>query len=797
MLAFLVCVGLVVAEAHWCWDTVGCAPTAPAPPSPFPTIIVITSACEQQLRLQTMLQARNWSYVQVPAVLRQQVHLPKPPTDSGPLNASAGYDRGRVSLSWGLDRHGCTAPPEVAWTLSHLVAVLHASRRAGAVLILEEKATLELADTWPEELPALLQRLPSDYEAVALAPLAAPRRTQTNGRDFVVEASTISYSTVALLYSPRGIQRLLQAVLEGGWARAAHGPRGAHFNLRLPIPPLYDQVVHRYLRPLVVTRPLFLWPHTTSSAVLGLPPGQRQAVQRSYSQWLDALYQRTDPGPPRPQCTERPPCDRQVRAPLHCATAAWALRGAPATAPSATATGRPPPPRRSAPDCAADIIVVGSGAAGSVVAGTLAQAFEGAKRILVLEAGNATAPDPRSKWRVPLPKTYSLDRAAAQLLRQWKIDPAEYPMPHRVGGSGHRYCGSWAPLGLQDMEHWAGALNLTAFGPRRMRSFHGPPGRVDTVVASNTTSGWIQQLLRALDGRWVTDVGVPLMDGLRPLHMVAGWGCARDSPFNTYLGPQLLRGTVELRTDAAVESVLFDGRTAVGVRLRGGGRCWASQHVILSAGALHTPLILMRSGVGPATSLRRSGLPVVVDAPRVGALQDHPRVALHFHWPHCKGLGADLFALHRGNYMYDFFCMGSTFRVGIGLGWPDTWGSVGFTATPSSPIPNISMPWNSVDRGRLASAVAWLLRRLKLSRLDMVLETPLEGLLRSQHVHTHWHFTSSASLGPVLGQDFAVKGVRGLFVVDAAALPRAPQANACAPTVALARAFAAQYLSPV
>jgi choline dehydrogenase-like flavoprotein len=106
----------------------------------------------------------------------------------------------------------------------------------------------------------------------------------------------------------------------------------------------------------------------------------------------------------------------------------------------------------------------------------------------------------------------------------------------------------------------------------------------------------------------------------------------RFSAAKAYLAPNLGRPNLQVITGAHVTRILVQGRRAVGVECRqqGGPRqLKAAREVLLSAGALMSPTILMLSGIGPASQLRAHGVPVVHDAPGVGRnLHDHPDVIL-------------------------------------------------------------------------------------------------------------------------------------------------------------------------
>ncbi len=107
------------------------------------------------------------------------------------------------------------------------------------------------------------------------------------------------------------------------------------------------------------------------------------------------------------------------------------------------------------------------------------------------------------------------------------------------------------------------------------------------------------------------------------------WSTARG-----YLRPIRGRSNLHVQTDAVVRRVLFEGSAARGVELTVNGavrRVFAGREVILSAGAIETPQLLQRSGVGPAGLLRSLDIPVVADRPGVGQdMQDHYAVWLSY-----------------------------------------------------------------------------------------------------------------------------------------------------------------------
>ena len=129
---------------------------------------------------------------------------------------------------------------------------------------------------------------------------------------------------------------------------------------------------------------------------------------------------------------------------------------------------------------------------------------------------------------------------------------------------------------------------------------------------------------------WSDDHNAPQSTGVSPwaMHRRAD---ARVSTNDAYLEPARHRPNLTILGNALVDRITFEGKQAVGVRVRTTAG-WTFQHaheIVLCAGAIHSPAILWRSGIGPAPELRALGIAVVVDAPSVGRnLGEHPRLSL-------------------------------------------------------------------------------------------------------------------------------------------------------------------------
>jgi choline dehydrogenase-like flavoprotein len=128
----------------------------------------------------------------------------------------------------------------------------------------------------------------------------------------------------------------------------------------------------------------------------------------------------------------------------------------------------------------------------------------------------------------------------------------------------------------------------------------------------------------------IADYNGPEQDGVSPVQVTQRNG-ARFSAADAYLRPNMKRPNLDVITHATVLGVDVANGRATGVRIRGRGRrekvISASREVILSAGAIGSPQLLLLSGIGPADQLRSVGVPVLHDLPGVGEnLHDHPYV---------------------------------------------------------------------------------------------------------------------------------------------------------------------------
>jgi choline dehydrogenase len=291
-----------------------------------------------------------------------------------------------------------------------------------------------------------------------------------------------------------------------------------------------------------------------------------------------------------------------------------------------------------------DIVVVGAGPAGCVLARRLTEDPE--RRVALLEAGPDYGPDPNdwpadlhdSTWIWPDSHPWGYLHAGR---------PADRPLPlpraRIVGGTSTINACVWLRGSAADYDGWAALGNpgwsfadLLPYFKRAETDplggpLHGTDGPVPVFRLAKTDLSPVARAVTAaavsLGFPYVADLnGDPVQrPSIGPTPRNIAGGMRMNAAF-THLAPARQRPNLSLLADALVERVCIEGGRATGVRLAD-GRAVRGRLVVLSGGAYGSPAILLRSGIGPAADLRQLGIPVKADRPGVGAhLLDHPNV---------------------------------------------------------------------------------------------------------------------------------------------------------------------------
>lgn len=311
-----------------------------------------------------------------------------------------------------------------------------------------------------------------------------------------------------------------------------------------------------------------------------------------------------------------------------------------------------------------DVVVVGGGSAGAAAAATLSE--DPRRRVLLLEAGRDWRADQapaamRSANIIPFmhdPAHQAAWQWPGLLTRRTRVqEPRFYWRGKGLGGSSAvnaqiairgvaEAFDAWAEAGC---EGWSAADILPIFD------------RMEDDPEAGRTGGPIP-VYRAPQDRWgpvdraLRDAALAAGHGWNPdLNAAQGEGVScypinsrdfrRISTNEAYLEPARSRANLEIRGNALVDRVLLQDGRAAGVRVRLDGK-WtdiAARHVLLCAGAIHSPAILMRSGIGPAAALAALGIAVQRDLAEVGRnFMDHPilRASLTLRAAHaCRDAG--------------------------------------------------------------------------------------------------------------------------------------------------------------
>jgi choline dehydrogenase len=307
-----------------------------------------------------------------------------------------------------------------------------------------------------------------------------------------------------------------------------------------------------------------------------------------------------------------------------------------------------------------DVIVVGAGSAGCVVASRLAADPD--RSVVLLEAGpdrsHEVSAALRDGWGLPRGPDWTDDWGYAS-----EPSAGQDPLPLRrgklVGGTSWltRFAvrgspadfDAWTASGLRGwsfeeaLPHFRRVERDVEFGGQ---PWHGDGGPLPITRYPELSRAAIHQAvvdaLVAAGFEPVEDMNAPGAVGVGRMPMSSIEG-RRVSAADAFLADR--RPNLALRAEAEVAGIDVENGTARGVRLVDGTRI-AADEIVVSAGTYGSPALLLRSGIGPVGELRALGVPVVADVPGVGRnLADHPGVEVEPGWTGATGSGPMLHSI--------------------------------------------------------------------------------------------------------------------------------------------------------
>jgi len=495
-----------------------------------------------------------------------------------------------------------------------------------------------------------------------------------------------------------------------------------------------------------------------------------------------------------------------------------------------------------------DVIVVGGGSAGSVVAARMAEDPD--TTVLLLEAGTdypdlanlpediqnghtRTAEDERSEHNWALRGTITEE--------QGEIHVAQ----GKVIGGGGSINGQVFLRGIpQDFDDWASWGNeewsYTKVLPYFRKAetdldikddFHGTDGPLPISRKVGETWPVIQSAFHIAclqNGFDTTDDmnGVePTGVGVVPMNNQKG---VRMSTAITHLAPMRHHLNLTIRGNVFARKILIENRQVTGVEVESGGEVFTveSNKVVLSAGALKSPHILMLSGIGPKDQLDEYGIDVLQNTPGVGAnLRNHPISPISFRvkegiklQPDASGVRIALRYTAKGSDDSNDMMMttSSLFSPFTGEMLPDRIGRIscvielpagaGFVRLNSADPavqPKFDYRYFShpEDMRRMRDGIRLAVKMLETDAYKDVSDgrvTPTEEILADDDALDLWirqtvgsarHVSGTCKIGPdsdpmaVVDQQCRVKGLQGLWIADSSVMPQVPRANANATAI--------------
>jgi choline dehydrogenase len=508
-----------------------------------------------------------------------------------------------------------------------------------------------------------------------------------------------------------------------------------------------------------------------------------------------------------------------------------------------------------------DYIIVGAGSAGAALASRLSE--DPTVSVLLLEAGldyrsHETPLEIRSGNHLPLfsNENYLWPKLLVHRTKEQALQL--YHQGRGVGGSSAINAQIVIRGMPEDFDRWA-QLGCTGWAsndvlPSFIRleddvnfgdaPYHGRGGPIPIYRAPVERWGIVDRAFHsaalALGYQWSDDHNAAQSTGLSPWAMNRRAG-ARVSTNDGYLEPARNRSNLTIRGEALVDRVEFEGKRAIGVRMRTteGWEHLRAGETILCAGALHSPAILLRSGIGSEEELRPLGIPVIVELSGVGRnLCDHPALLLLLALRPAARAGSADERLQNvclryssglpGTGMNDMIAFPTNLTSGFiepGLAFGSLIVSVyqAFShsslrlAAPDPEIePTVDCRLLSDERDLIRSrdGVRRLFTLARQSALVTIAESVLVGTrglspddysdndrldeLLLAEVLPFWHGCGTCRMGAsrdlqsVVDPECRVIGIEGLRVVDASIIPEVPRANTNLTTIMIAEHMAAR-----